>query len=249
MMWQNLLHQRVHNTKLRGSLIYALIVCTFLCQACECTGANDSAPSLANQPIDRSFQGEGKMKNQPIPKKIVTDKSTISTDFRFIHRITWSPDSQYFAVTQTTRTTVSVIVYDAKTHRIVKDLSVEKCGPYPGDQEFISEGDVAFSPDGRYLAGGVGIITLWDTKTWQPVRNILGPFSRGSNAAAAVRNIAFSPDSRSLAIFYRSVTWPETIRVDRIDPAIAKDKSIKHPGTIMVFDSTFIDYGFFYRYF
>ncbi len=199
------------------------------------------ASAAPNQAILRQVHGEEKMTDQAQPQKIVTNKSVISTGFRYMRSVAWSPDSKLFAVTQTTGLTASIVVYDAATQKIVKSLEPPKCGPYSGENE-AHGGDVSFSPDGRYLAGGIGIITLWDTKTWQPVRDILGPFERGSYAAGPVESIAFSPDSKSLAILYSSVLWPESMRVDGREAifAVARirktDKSISNSRAIMAFD-------------
>jgi WD40 repeat protein len=53
---------------------------------------------------------------------------------------------------------------------------------------------------------------LWDTRTWQAVRDIEGPYERGL-AAGGARSIAFSPDSKSLAVLYDEVVWPETLTI------------------------------------
>lgn len=179
---------------------------------------------------------------QAQPQKIVTNKSVISTSFGSVRDVAWSPDSKYFAVAQSTKITASIVIYDAKTQKIVKSLEPKKCGPYSGIYESHSGGKVAFSQDGRYLAGGFGIITLWDTKTWQPVRDILGPFVRGANVAGHVKSLIFSPDSLSLAILYSSVLYPEYLHVEGFAAIreIAKrresDKSITNEPTLIVFD-------------
>jgi WD40 repeat protein len=48
---------------------------------------------------------------------------------------------------------------------------------------------VAFSPDGRTLAAGSSVITLWDSASGQLLRTL----SEDSNS------VAFSPDGRTLA--------------------------------------------------
>ena len=221
---------------LRGfyiSLIYILLL-----QSMGLVWAEDVSLSSTKQIGDPIIAGERKMGSQIALKKIITNKLVIPTDFDEVHHVAWSPDSKYFAATVNTKTNFLVVVYNSKTYEIVKKLDVKKSGYYTGEEEQVYKGDVTFSPDGRYLAGGVGIVTLWDTKTWEPVKDILGPFSRGSNAAGAVNSISFSPDSQSLAIFYDSVVWPETVRVDDLKSAleIAKNKSVKHLASIMVFD-------------
>ena len=53
---------------------------------------------------------------------------------------------------------------------------------------------VAFSPDGRSLAGasGDGKVRLWETKSWEPLRTLDGH-------EADVNSVAFSPDGKAIA--------------------------------------------------
>jgi len=234
----NLATQETENRRLRRIILCALFG-VFLCTAVGC--ASSGLTPYAENPASTGVTPAAKA----APRKIVTNKSVISTNFGFVKDVAWSPDNKYFAVAQTTRMNASIVVYDAKTQKIVRSMEPRKCGPYAGDHEFITGGKVAFSPDGRYLAGGFGIITLWETKTWQPVRDVLGPFSRGANAAGPVQSIAFSPDSMAIAILYSSVIWPESVYVGGRDETLARlrqrkiDKSpdpFTHEAALMVFD-------------
>lgn len=204
----NITTPETENSGLRRIILCALFG-VFLCTAVGC--ASSGLTPYAENPASTGVTPAAKA----APRKIVTGKTEIPTKSEYMSKVAWSPDSKLFATLQKTAEVVSVVIYDAETKIIIKTLEPKKCGPYKGIYRVIVlEGDIAFSPDGRYLAGGVGIITLWDTKTWEPVKDILGPFARGSHAAEAVRSIAFSPDSRSLAILYKAVIWPESIRVD-----------------------------------
>lgn len=222
-----------------GLGLVSVLVSACLFANLVCAQANDSLGPLNGHKVQQ--------------RKIVTEKSEISTDFGFMGQVTWSPDSKNFAVVQATKQSISIVVYDAKTKKVIHNLAPKKCGAYSGDHEALLEGDISFSPDGRYLAGGVGIITLWDTITWQPVRDILGPFARGSNTAGAVRSLTFSPDSKSLAILYKSVLWPESLRVDGLTGAAAimkkraTDKSITDEAAVMVFDVETSERKFFVK--
>jgi WD40 repeat protein len=55
-------------------------------------------------------------------------------------------------------------------------------------------GSIAFSPDGKRLAGGCGdkTVRLWDLPTGQEVLSLKGPASR-------VNSVSFSPDGQRLA--------------------------------------------------
>jgi WD40 repeat protein len=145
----------------------------------------------------------------------MTSISAIATGLSAVQPIAWSPDSRYFAVLGSKGTgddkSSVVLVYEAEHQHLIKSLSVKTSG--------VALGDVAFSPDGRYLVGGTGVLTVWDLKTWQPVRDILGPYKRGRYASGGVDSIAFSPDGRSLAVLYKSVIFPESIRVDALGEA------------------------------
>jgi hypothetical protein len=50
---------------------------------------------------------------------------------------------------------------------------------------------VAFSPDGRYVAGGSRVVTIWDAGTGREVRRLPG-------TPGGVNTLAYSPDSRHL---------------------------------------------------
>jgi len=56
--------------------------------------------SPQNKEYEHQVPTEGKIMNASLINKVNFEKSTISTDFESILRITWSPDSQYFAILQ-----------------------------------------------------------------------------------------------------------------------------------------------------
>ena len=75
---------------------------------------------------------------------------------------------------------------------------------------------MAFSPDGKWLAGGSGqqvpggvsSLSIWDLETWNPV-------STFDNKAISVWGVAFSPDGKRVAaaIGYYGSPTPGEIRV------------------------------------
>jgi hypothetical protein len=69
---------------------------------------------------------------------------------------------------------------------------------FPGSKKFVAHA-VAFSPDGRLLAGAAGDIILWELATLQEVRRFRG--HRGQ-----VLSLAFSPDGRRLVSGSRDTT-------------------------------------------
>jgi WD40 repeat protein len=198
--------------------------------------------SPADLPIEAKVVGGTQVTHQTNSKTPIASATVIRTNYGSVISVAWSSDNQYFAILQATGTSISVVVYSASTHEIIKELALKKSGHYSGDQEPLYQGSVAFSPDGRYLAAGAGIVTLWNTKTWDPIRDILGPFSRGAHAAGAVKNVAFSPDGKAIAATYDAVIWPESLKVDSHEDAAAvaelrkTDKSIQNAAAIMAFD-------------
>jgi len=133
----------------------------------------------------------------------------IRTEFDSIHKVAWSYDGKFFAVIGVIKkggsygeNTHGIAVFDARTKKLIKLFPIKKSG--------VAFGDVAFSPDGKYLAGGTGVITLWDVKSWSVVRDIEGPYSRGK-ASGGVDGLAFGRDSKSIAVIYESVVFPESL--------------------------------------
>lgn len=204
-----------------------LHVCIAMASLC----GNLAQAQLTHLPVGdtevRAFQTKG--------QALHVKTTSISTDLHGAYRLAWSPDGKYFAVIGAKGSigisTYCIVVYDASTQHVIKTLPVKQPGSLLGD--------IAFSPDGKYLAGGIGIITLWDANTWQPVRNIDGPYvdipSQQEFGASGVSSITFSPDGRSLAILYDSVSyWPTSVKNKTKEAASSLQALLsasKHDGT------------------
>lgn len=178
--------------------------------------------------VDQPSHGEQPMAAQH-QRQIVTGKEEISTGLDWVYRVAWSPDSRHFAVIGSKGSgdgkIYSVSVYDANTNKVIKTHPIKQPGSIAGD--------IAFSPDGKYLAAGIGVITLWDAHTWQPVRDIEGPHERRF-VGGRVDSLAFSPDGKSLSVLYKSVTWPETVIIRTREEAAVwakKEEAAKKDGT------------------
>ena len=104
----------------------------------------------------------------------------------------WHPGGHSFAIIGNA---LQIIVFDAADMGRQKKLDIKRSGS--------TQGAIAYSPDGKYLAAGNGIISLWDAKTYEWLRDIEGPFASGHRGAQGVTSLAFSPDSRIIALAYQ----------------------------------------------
>ena len=109
-----------------------------------------------------------------------------------------SPDGQFIATGGSTLRDTAISSIPEK--RIVSKFAIDHGNIWA----------VAFSPDGRYLATGRGFmgniphnesVNIWDAQSGRLIRNLAGPAGpgMGENDATA---LAFSPDSRYLAVRY-----------------------------------------------
>jgi len=162
-------------------------------------------------------------------RQVVTGKTEMLTGLDWVYRVAWSPDSKNFAVIGSKGTadnkTYSVLVYDAGTRKVTRELPIKK----PGS----TSGDISFSPDGKYLAAGIGVISLWDAHSWHHAHDIEGPYQRGL-VTEGIESLVFSPDSKSLSVSYQAVVWPETITIrtrEDVEAWAKKEKEAKKGGT------------------
>lgn len=127
---------------------------------------------------------ETKLKNssgilEPTAKQLSITKQVVHLDSE-TYRCAWSPDGKYFAVNGFNH---QIYIFDAVTNHKNNVLHL--------NETTIQMGDVAYSPDGKYLAGGNSIISIWDAKSMKLLREI--------NPGTDIYSLIFSPDSKIVA--------------------------------------------------
>ncbi|NED58328.1 hypothetical protein G3I24_46480, partial [Micromonospora aurantiaca] len=95
-------------------------------------------------------------------------------------------------------------VWDLRSGRTVADVTFKSS---ERTDLFVMDG-LAFSPDGRYLAGsgsgkgeGAGKVPLWDVKAEKLLHTFVVD-APGAGSTAAVHSVAFGPDGKTLAAGY-----------------------------------------------
>ena len=146
-------------------------------------------PGCANTKNDQSRLGEG-------PVNIARDENAdiikLETLIRIsppAHLVAWNPDGKHVAVTGETP---EISVWDIDKRQLVMSLRKARPGGHSA---------IAYSPDGRYLASGESVISLWDAKTGTLLRNIVGPYI-ARPLRVGVQSISFSPDGDTVAVTY-----------------------------------------------
>ena len=153
-----------------------------------------------------------------------------------------SPDGKYIA-------TGGSIIRDTEISSIAEKRVVRELA--------INSGNVlavAFSPDGRYLATGRGFmvhmphnesVNIWDAHSGKLIRNLPGPAGprKIENNANA---LAFSPDSRLLAVGYFPQDNGNSVHV--FDVETGKRLRVMHPSGLAHSFLTFMDGGKYVGY-
>ncbi|MCX7169074.1 MAG: PQQ-binding-like beta-propeller repeat protein [Proteobacteria bacterium] len=110
-----------------------------------------------------------------------------------ISAVAWSPDGNF--VVASGSSTLHVTVWDARSLSVVRVL----------DQGFGGDGgsNVAFSPNGRFLASGLSTVNLWDPASGKLTKTLVAPHvTPGIPQEIGVRSLAFSPDSKLIVVAY-----------------------------------------------
>jgi len=121
---------------------------------------------------------------------IVASRRTLSLSAKGM-KIAWHPSGKIFAVLDAD---MRVIEFDAQTGEKRKVLPTLVRGSLFGG--------IAYSPDGRYLVGGNGVITVFDAATGAKIREIAGPYANDFHGAQGIATLTISPDSKNVAVRY-----------------------------------------------
>lgn len=108
--------------------------------------------------------------------------------------VVWHPDGKHVAVTGETP---EISVWDIEKRQLIMSLLKPRAGGHSA---------IAYSPDGRYLASGASVISLWDAKTGVRLRDIVGPYIDVTHPQpVGVQSISFSTDGDTIAVTYSSI--------------------------------------------
>jgi WD40 repeat protein len=126
--------------------------------------------------------------------------SASTSDGAWFSSASWSPDGAEIAASGPSPETD---IFRASTLSVARKLDGGPKGLAAGSQH-----SVAFSADGRLLVSGALIATVWDTASWQPKLQLIGP-SRTAPPPFGIKSIVFSPDQQFVVVAYQSVVHPD----------------------------------------
>ena len=148
-------------------------------------------PSCANTEINQPKLG-GDPVNIPSGERAgIIEFQTLIKISHPAHLVAWNPDGKHVAVTGRTP---EISVWDIEKRQLIMSLRKPRAGGHSA---------IAYSPDGRYLASGAGIISIWDAKTGVLLRDIVGPYIDMTRPQPiGVQSISFSQDGGTIAVTY-----------------------------------------------
>jgi len=151
-------------------------------------------PSCANTEINQSKIEGAPLNITSSEKASIANLETLIKISHPAQLVVWNPDGKHVAVTGRTP---EVSVWDIEKRQLVMSLRQPRAGGHSA---------IAYSPDGRYLASGSSVISIWDAKTGALLRDIVGPYIDITRPQPiGVQSISFSPDGGTVAVTYSSI--------------------------------------------
>jgi WD40 repeat protein/class 3 adenylate cyclase len=98
------------------------------------------------------------------------------------YRAIFSPDGKYIVTSASGGDDGKVRLWDSATGQLVREYQSEL-----GEMSTVD-----FSPDGKYILGGINIVHVWDTQTGREISQLIGHTD-------AVFTATFSPDGKTVA--------------------------------------------------
>jgi WD40 repeat protein len=112
--------------------------------------------------------------------------------------VVWSPDGRLLA---SAGESPSVFVWETAGLKLVHQLDSGAKG-----LPTLSQLNIAFSADGKWLAAGCRAIRLWDTATWTVSRELIGPdIDVSAPQPIGIQSLLFSPHEQSLVASYHGL--------------------------------------------
>jgi len=140
--------------------------------------------------VSRGYAMAGEVTASEILKPVAELPSKLHAN---ANSLVWHPDGRQVAIMSMRP---EIEVWDVAQQSRVATLRSPKAG---------STQSLAYSPDGKYLAGGESTVGLWDAKTYDMVRECIGPYVDLTRPQPlGTESMVFSPDSRQLAVVYQS---------------------------------------------
>ncbi len=149
---------------------------------------------------------------------MVASKRTLKMDKKGF-KLAWHPAGKVFAVLDGD---LQLVEFDAHTGEMLRIFPTQVHGALSGG--------IAYSPDGRFLLGGNGGISVFDARTGKKIREILGPYENDVRGAQGFDALAVSHDSKHVAVRY-SQYQGKNVSVIRVFDIETGETIFSVPGT------------------